>query len=174
MKIVDRKMRWLYCLVLIYFLYLLIRYLSDPEYFNPIFYGINLGIHEAGHYVIFPMFGEFMSTLGGSLFEVLAPIIAMLSFHFHRQYFAVAFCFGWLATALFDTANYIRDAQEMAMPLLFGRHDWNYLLSSMGALENDDFIAKIVYFTGFLSLSICLVYGFYIVHQMFSKDSSVE
>jgi hypothetical protein len=168
----ERNLRWLYLFVLIYFLYLLVRYLLDQEYFNPVFYGINLGIHEAGHYIIFPLFGEFISMLGGSLFEVLAPIIAMLSFYFHRQYFAVAFCFGWLATALIDTSIYIRDAQEMNLQLLFGQHDWNYILGSLGLLQHDNNIANIVYIFGMLSLSICITYGFYIVSKMFTAEKS--
>ena len=34
--------------------------------------GFNLVMHEAGH-VLFMFFGEFMTILGGSLFQVLAP-----------------------------------------------------------------------------------------------------
>lgn len=163
----NNCLRWFYAFVVGYFVYLFVRYFLDQSYFNPIFYGINIGIHEAGHFVIFRFFGDFVMVLGGSLMECLAPLLAMITFYHQKDLFAISFCFGWLATALFDTANYIADAQEMAMPLLFGEHDWNYLLTKLGLLQYDDAIATVVRIFAMFSLIICILSGCYIVRQMF-------
>jgi hypothetical protein len=40
---------------------------------------INLPFHEAGH-ILFSPFGEFMTTLGGSLTQVLVPIVCGIAF----------------------------------------------------------------------------------------------
>jgi len=42
-------------------------------------HGIDLVFHEAGH-VIFGFFGEFLAVLGGSLTQVLMPLIATVAF----------------------------------------------------------------------------------------------
>lgn len=160
---------WLYALLPTFFVYLLARYILDPNYFNVIFYGINIGIHEAGHYVIFRFFGDFMMTLGGSLMECLAPLLAMITFYRRNDFFAISFCFGWFGVALFDTATYIGDAQERSLPLLFGEHDWYLLLSQMGILQYDDAIAMAVRFLGLASIMICIFWGYSIVWGMYQK-----
>ena len=40
---------------------------------------INLPFHEAGH-ILFGPFGDFMSTLGGSLTQVLVPLVCLVAF----------------------------------------------------------------------------------------------
>jgi hypothetical protein len=168
-KIVKKQVWWVQALLPTFFLYLLVRHLIDPEYINKIFYGINLGFHEAGHYVIFRFFGDFLMTLGGSLFECLAPMLIGASFYRRGDYLATSFCFGWLGTALFDTATYIADAREMKLELLFGEHDWNNLLSQMGLLQYDDTIALGVRFLGVISFAICVIWGYQIVSNSFAK-----
>lgn len=160
---------WPRALLVTFFLYLLVRYILDLNYFNVFFYGINLGIHEAGHYVVFRFFGQFMSTIGGSLLECLAPILAIATFYRKRDFFAISFCFGWLATALFDTATYIADAQEMSLPLLFGEHDWNIILSKFGLLQYDDAIAMGVRFLALASMMICIFWGYSIVWKLYRQ-----
>ena len=53
--------------------------------------GVNLLIHEAGH-IVFRPFGEFMMIAGGSLFQVIMPLLFVGYFAYQRQ---VLFgCFG--------------------------------------------------------------------------------
>ncbi|MBN4046726.1 hypothetical protein JYT90_00225, partial [bacterium AH-315-P07] len=65
--------------MLIWFAYIWVGMMRDPNYVI-IFDPINLGIHELGHYLWSP-FGEFMMFLGGSLTEVLAPLVSVLIFY---------------------------------------------------------------------------------------------
>ena len=57
--------------------------------------GVNLLIHEAGHFVFRP-FGEFMTIAGGSLFQVLMPALFVCYFLFQTKfYWQRWYCFGW-------------------------------------------------------------------------------
>jgi len=52
---------------------------ATPEIYDSILHGVNLIFHEAGH-VVFRPFGRFMTILGGSLLQILVPLVVMLVF----------------------------------------------------------------------------------------------
>src|SRR4051812_7822038 len=56
---------------------------------------IDLAIHEAGHIVFIP-FGEFMTVLGGSLFQILVPALFVGYFARQRDWFASSYLLFWL------------------------------------------------------------------------------
>jgi hypothetical protein len=75
---------------------------------------INLPFHEAGH-VLFSPFGEFMTTLGGSLMQVVVPIacgVAFLTTHWNP--FAAAVMGWWAGENLMDVAIYIHQLANIA------------------------------------------------------------
>src|SRR6185369_6686908 len=93
---------------------------------------VNLIVHEAGHWIFFPL-GEFMHVLGGSLFQILFPVIYVGYFYFKRDYFSASLLLFWVGTNLVNVSVYAGDAIVMQLPLLGGDgviHDWNYLLST--------------------------------------------
>ena len=119
---------------------------------NYLFYwllgSLNLGIHEAGHFMfLFPSFlvgyssiMEFMHVAGGSLLQWLVPVFVVVYFGYKRNWFAASFMLFWVGQSLHDSVLYIKDAMVMTLPLLGGNesgaHDWNYLLYEMGVLYN--------------------------------------
>lgn len=112
-----RGKNWLIRLPLLgWFAHVLVKSLEDPSY-QSILAGLNLGLHELGH-LVFSFFGTFLNVLGGTLLEFLAPFLGMINFYRQKDFFAVALCFGWLATALFDIARYAADARAMSLPLV--------------------------------------------------------
>ena len=165
-----RGKMWLPRLVLlIWFAHLWVKLISDHYYF-PQFSWLNFGIHELGHFVFMPL-GEFMSFLGGSLSQCLVPILSVFMFYHQRDWFAMAFCFGWLSTNLYYVATYIGDARSQSMPLLSPgggepRHDWAYLLDKMGILEADHFLASVTRIGAFISMLVFLGIGLYQVWLM--------
>lgn len=170
---VGRK--WLLrLLLLIFFAYIFIRLISNPDY-QSIFKPINLAIHELGHF-IFGVFGEFLGIAGGSILQCLVPIISMFMFYFQRDYFAIASSFGWLSTNLYEVATYIADARALELPLVSpfaGNeiiHDWNYLLEHTGLLLYDTKIAFIVRTFGFFSMLLCLTFGAWLIYNMFRSN----
>lgn len=167
-------------LLLLWFLYVLIKSLTNPEY-RSVLGALNLGIHELGH-LIFSFFGNFLQILGGTLLECVAPILGMVNFYRQKDFFAISLCFGWLSTALFDVATYIADARTMALPLVtpFGSdsgvyHDWNYLLSKLGILQYDSFFAFILRLLAAISMFVCLIAGSWLLlHMRHDKTSSLK
>lgn len=103
----------------------------------------NLVFHEAGH-VIFSPFGRFMGVLGGSLFQLLVPLVCAGAFVKQANQFGAAVCTWWAGQNLIDLAPYIADARRLQLVLLGGRtgaevegHDWEYLLTTLGWLHRD-------------------------------------
>lgn len=148
--------------------------LQDPMY-QSIFKGLDLGIHEMGHMVFNP-FGEFLSIAGGSLLQCLVPLASMVMFFRQRDYFAIAFAWGWLAINLFDVATYAADARAMELPLVSpfagGEepiHDWNYLLSHMHLLNLDTAIATLMRTCATFSMLLCFTLGGWLLWQMATK-----
>jgi hypothetical protein len=123
----------------------------------------NLVFHEAGH-LLFAMFGQFMSVLGGSLTQVLIPVIASVAFIRQDQPFGAAVCGWWAGQNLVDLAPYIADARALQLVLLGGRtgaevegHDWEYLLTALGVVHRDQAIGTFVHAAGIVIMVVSLV-----------------
>jgi hypothetical protein len=109
---------------------------------------INLVFHEAGH-IIFSPFGRFMTILGGSLMQVLVPVVCALTLYFQNEdRFGAALCGWWAGENLLDLAPYINDARALNLILLGGPanavegHDWEAILTSLGWLHLDHTLAR--------------------------------
>ena len=99
---------------------------------------VNLPFHEAGH-IIFRPFGRIIHSLGGSLGQLLMPLICFAAFLITtRDQFAASFCIWWLGENFIDMAPYINDARSLSLPLLggnigysspYGFHDWEFILT---------------------------------------------
>jgi len=137
---------------------------------------INLPFHEAGH-VIFRPFGSFMTSLGGTLGQILIPIICFWTFLFkYRNTFGAAICWWWFGQNFLDIAPYINDARAGVLPLLggntghsapYGFHDWEYLLTETGMLHYDQQIAGLSFFAGTLIILSSFAWsGFLLFKQM--------
>ena len=104
---------------------------------------INLPFHEAGH-VFFSPFGDFMTSLGGSLTQLLVPGICAVSFRRRDDWFATWICVWWAGQNMADLAPYIADARALELVLLGGAtgaevegHDWEAILQALGWLHLD-------------------------------------
>lgn len=105
-------------------------------------HNILLPIHEAGH-VLFMPFGQWLTILGGSLFQMALPGgIAIAFIWINRDNFGAAIGLWWTSISLIDLAPYIYDALRPQLILLGGSvgedgpHDWIYLLDSLGQRPN--------------------------------------
>ena len=141
------------------------------------FHNVDLIFHEAGH-VLFQPFGRTLMILGGSLFQVLVPLILMLAFLFkNRDGFAASICLWWSGQSLMDVAPYIADARALRLPLLGGgtgadapgMHDWANLLRPRGWLQYDTRIASIVDMIGAGVLLIALAWGAYMLYLYYKQ-----
>ena len=154
---------------LIGFLYIFLKLLRDPAY-QSILGALNLGIHEFGHLLFSPL-GEFMGVAGGTITQLAVPFYGMYNFYRQDDYFSIVLCGGWLSTNFYNVAIYAADARAMALPLVspFGGdvyHDWNYLLAQTGLLNSDTMIGGIFRMLGFLSMTVTLALGSWMVWLM--------
>jgi hypothetical protein len=142
--------------LVLWFAWIGIRHLADPLY-ESLFGALNLGLHEAGH-LLFSWTGLFLAVAGGTLLQLLAPLVSAVMFARQPDYFALPICGAWLATSLYNVATYLGDARAMELPLVTVGdaeaviHDWNYLLGAMGLLRLDTFLAGGVRVVAFVLL----------------------
>ncbi len=147
-----------------------IRHLMDPD-FRAIYAAANLVVHEAGH-AFFSWFGsQFLSVAGGTLFEVLVPVLVGVYFVRRRDPFAVTVTGFWTATALLSVAVYMGDAQSRALPLVTlgegsALHDWHYLLGRMGIVEYDGPLSRLVRRGGLLLLFASVAAGGWVANRI--------
>ncbi len=102
-------------------------------------------IHEAGH-TFFSIFGSRIITIvGGSLNEILLPLLIVIFTLFNRYIKGSQFALYLLGTAWFSVAFYAADGAQRQLPLIgnLGKesHDWHNILMHFGLLESDGSIA---------------------------------
>lgn len=147
---------------------------------NSFLHLINLPFHEAGH-ILFSIFGRFMGSLGGTLGQLLVPIICLSAFLWKKDPFSGSICLWWLGQNFIDISPYIDDARAGVIPLLggntgqnapYGFHDWNYLLTETGLLEFDHTLATLSHFTGTIVMLTAVVWGFLLLLGQYQSIQS--
>lgn len=111
-------------------------------------------IHEAGH-TFFSIFGSrILTILGGSLNEILLPLLIVAFSLFNRYTKGTQFSLYLLGTAFFSVAFYAADGGQRQLPLIgnLGKesHDWYNILSYYNILELDSAFALSLAITGSL------------------------
>jgi hypothetical protein len=125
--------------------------------------GVNLVIHEAGH-VVFRPFGEFLMIAGGSLFQVIVPLVFAGYFYFNRKHYSCALVLFWAGESLLNVSVYAGDSVLMQLPLLGGNdslHDWNYMLDHLGLLHQTSGISRMIRALGTLTILFATVWAIY-------------
>lgn len=145
---------------------------------NSVWHLINLPFHEAGH-IFFRPFGRLITSLGGSLGQLLMPLICMLVFLIKtRDTFAAAFCLWWLGENFMDLAPYINDAKALVMPLLggntgrtspYGFHDWEFILKETGLINHYHEIAITAHAMGIIFMLGAFLWGGYILYKQLKQ-----
>lgn len=122
----------------------------------PLVSWIDLAVHEFGHALFMPfgipVLGETMVILGGSLFQIVFPLIFLWYFAYgpkqHRDAHAATICLWWASMNVLSVAIYVGDARARELMLISGStgqeddgHDWYNLLSQWGTLSRDTIYA---------------------------------
>jgi hypothetical protein len=113
---------------------------------------VNLIIHEGGHF-FFSWFGYTTMILGGTLGELLVPLLCGIYFFWQREVAGCAFCGFWFFENFPYIGTYMADARAEALPLVgSGEHDWGILFGQWGLLEQDQNIGGIMRTLGWLGM----------------------
>lgn len=120
---------------------------------------VNLAIHEAGH-VVFSPFGETMHWLGGTLLQLLVPLVFCAYFVREGDEHGASVALWWVGENCWNISTYIRDAEAMELPLVGGgEHDWNTLLTAWGMMRSYVQIADAVRGVGVLLVVLSVLWG---------------
>lgn len=133
---------------------------------------VNLPFHEAGH-IFFTPFGRFMQILGGTLGQLIIPVIVAGTFIRQQQPYSAAIGMWWLGESCLDIAPYIDDARAGQLMLLGGvtgsevedYHDWEGILSRLGMMSYDHVLARVAFGVGILIMVTALCWGGYILRR---------
>ena len=143
----------------------------DGEIFESFMHNILLPIHEAGHVFLMP-FGEFMTILGGSLFQLALPFAIGVAFVVkNRDNFAAAICLWWTSISLLDLSPYIYDALHPQLTLLGGHtgedgpHDWIYLLGVFGQIPRAQHWGAVAHTLGACMAIVALLWAAMVLHR---------
>jgi len=118
---------------------------------------VNLAFHEAGHLFMTP-FGSTLHYLGGTLGQLAVP--SLLAGYFllkpPTRPIGAAFCAWWLGENLVNISVYMKDARDLALPLVGGGdHDWNELFYRFGLLGEDS-VRTVAAATHYLGVAVML------------------
>lgn len=139
---------------------------------------VNLPFHEAGHVVFRPL-GIFVTTLGGTLGQLLVPLVCLATLLLKtRDPFGAAVCFWWLGENFLDIAPYVNDARAGELPLVggnfghsspYGFHDWEYLLTETGLLRYDHVLAEVSHVTGSLLMILAVFWAGCLLYRQYQR-----
>ncbi|MDX1334904.1 MAG: hypothetical protein R3312_03905 [Gammaproteobacteria bacterium] len=109
--------------------------------FIPVIDHANLAFHEAGHLFFMP-FGKTASLYGGTLGQLLMPLIVAAVFWKQRNTVSFALALAWFFQNFFNIARYMADARARELPLVGGGdHDWVNIFFKWNSLSQDVVIA---------------------------------
>jgi hypothetical protein len=138
-------------------------------------HGPLLVFHEAGH-VIFRPLGEWVTVLGGTLGQLMMPIIlAVALLRKNRDPFGAAIGLWFLGVSVMDVAPYVYDALHPQLMLLSGTtgeeggHDWIYLLSSTGLLHRAHMLGGLAHALGALVVLVSLGWAAWLLRQQYPR-----
>ena len=166
----------LYALFLVWGLYFISLDLRTNDIGHSFMHRVNLVFHEAGH-VIFMPFGHFMMVLGGTLGQLLVPMIVGAALLIkNRDAFGASFALWWLAQSVMDTAPYINDARDLKLMLLGGgtgqdrpgMHDWENILLDLNLIEHERVLAVAADRLGELLMLIAFLWGGAALHRQYA------
>jgi hypothetical protein len=164
--------RVILCLVLlIYTLKFIFTPMENAYAVMPFMHLVNLPFHEAGH-IIFMLFGRFIMFLGGTLGQLIMPLVCMCALLVTtRNTLGASASLWWLGENFMDIAPYINDARALRLILIGGvtgrevdGHDWENILGTLGWLQYDHIIAHISYTIGIVLMIVSLIWGGYILY----------
>ncbi len=123
----------------------------------------NLVIHEGGH-ALFRWFGDFLQVAGGTILQLLVPLLLAMAFYVRRQAVGYALFLLVMFENLLYVTRYMSDARVQAGsyvaigvgamegledPMM---HDWYNLFSRFGVLSYDTRIAAAVFKIGWAGM----------------------
>jgi hypothetical protein len=169
---------FLFLVILVWGIKLILTPMGDDYKMSSFMHLINLPFHEAGHMVFRPL-GQWMTSLGGTLGQLLMPLVCLAVFLLKaRNAFGASVCLWWFGENFMDIAPYVNDARALQLPLLggnvgesspYGFHDWEYILNEIGWIRYDHTLAQMADKSGALIVLASLAWGGYLLFKQYKN-----
>ena len=122
-----------------------------------IFAEVNLVFHEAGHAIFRITGSRTLTILGGSLTQILIPLLVGYTFWRSRDATGMAFAMVWMFQCFLEVGRYMADARKPVLPLIggmepYGSHDWINLFNIWDLWSYDTAIAKMTWTLGWIGI----------------------
>jgi hypothetical protein len=115
----------------------------------------NLAFHEAGHPLFGLLLGERVTVYGGTIGQLVFPVVAAATFWWRRETLSFARCAAWLFENFWNIARYMADARARVLPLVGGgEHDWTEIFLRWHVLHRDTSIAGFVSILAWVGLCV--------------------
>jgi hypothetical protein len=133
---------------------------------------VNLIIHEGGHF-FFSWFGHTIMILGGTLGELIGPLLCAAYFWWKRETTAVAFCSFWFFENFLYIGTYMADSRTAALSLVGSEEsDWTILFGQWGVLLRDQQIGGTTRVLGWLGMVATVGWLGWRVYQGATRQNS--
>ena len=131
---------------------------------------LDLAIHETGH-LVFVFGGEFLTLLGGTLFQLIVPIAFVVALWRRRDHHGATVPLWWVGQNCWNISVYVQDARAQELPLVGGgEHDWANILGQLGWLEHDQSLGRAVWLAGVVLYVVSIFLGW----RFLSSDKALE
>jgi len=122
-----------------------------------VFARVNLVFHEAGHWIFGATRNRTLTILGGSMMQILVPLMICFTFWGNRDATAMGFGLVWMFQNFLEVGRYMADARKPVLPLIggldpFGSHDWVNLFNRWDLWSYDTAIAKTTWTLGWIGI----------------------
>jgi hypothetical protein len=122
-------------------------------------HNIDLPIHETGHLVFAP-FSDQVTALGGTLFQLIVPIVFAISFFVRGDRHAASVMLWWVGENCIGIGHYMADAVVMELDLVGGgEHDYAFLFGEWNVLAYSERIGHDVKMVGGAIMLAATVWG---------------
>jgi len=126
---------------------------------------VNLLIHEGGHF-FFSWFGNTIMILGGTLGELLVPLLCAIYFFWQRETAGFAFSIFWFFENFPYIGAYMADARTASLPLVGSEEsDWTILFTQWGLLAQDQKIGATMRTLGYLGMLAIIAWLAFRLHR---------
>lgn len=158
---------------------------EDKAWVVDFLHSINLLVHEAGH-VVFRIFGnDVITSMGGSLFQCMVPLIFFFALWIKpRDLFGAAVALWWSFENVMDVVPYVADALPMKLLLIngvtgaetpYGGHDWNFILCELGYIVYYEEIAHALSVIARIGIALCIMWAAWsLLYYWFVQRSMVK
>ncbi len=143
----EAKNFWIRIIIIAALFIFYTQWLKHDKYFSFLDY-VNLAFHEPGHLVFAP-FGHFLMMAGGTISQLLMPLICLIYFLKRNSELGWQLCLFWIGENLLNISIYAGDAIRQELPLVAGGvHDWTYLLTATGLIAHTPQVEKFIFLLG--------------------------